>query len=90
MNLDWLEEKAENVVKNICHGITSSEKAPSELRVALSDALKVLLNIHEQRTGKMDLWSPGVVKAFSDAPDQCDALLELVYEPGFMNDYYKK
>ena len=34
MNLDWLEEKAENVVKNICHGITSSEKAPSELRVA--------------------------------------------------------
>lgn len=59
-------------------------------KTKLLQLIKVLLHIHEERTGKKDLWSLGVVKTLSEKPAECNSLLELFYESDVINQYYKR
>lgn len=88
---DWRYEKSSSTVKALCRVLLTEldKHQRADLQIALNDSLKLLC---EAITGgdlkRGDLWTPGLVKLFSDQPRECERWLELLDEPDFKPDYY--
>lgn len=84
----WREEKAENVVKNICfvlletHSESLSNTSNYFLIRALSDALKLFAAALEE-TKQGIRWSPALVNCFVENPSGCERFLNLMKENDF-------
>lgn len=90
----WRAEKSSLVVRSICSllsSIDTSRPVREELRIALWDALKLYAEaIEELAKNTNTRWSPGVVRLFTDHPEQCGQWLDLMAEEDFSSaDYWK-
>ncbi|MDH0759344.1 hypothetical protein N5C70_21905 [Pseudomonas juntendi] len=88
---DWRYEKSSSAVKALCRVLLTEldENQRADIQIALHDSLKLLCNaITAEYPKRGDLWTPGLVKLFSDQPRECERWLELLDEPDFKPDYY--
>ena len=88
---DWRIEKSSSTVKALCRVLLTEldECQHADLHIALHDSLKLLCDsLTEEDPRRGDLWTPGLVKLFSDQPRECERWLELMDEPDFKPEYY--
>lgn len=88
---DWRYEKSSSTVKALCRLLLTEldDHQRADVQIAIHDTLKLLCDaIIEEDPKRGDLWTPGLVKLFSDQPGECERWLELLDEPDFKPAYY--
>ena len=90
---DWRFEKSSSTVMALCRVLLTEldEHQQADVHIALHDSLKLLCDaLTEEDPRRGDLWTPGLVRLFSEQPGECERWLELLDEPDFKPDYYSQ